>query len=143
MHCVDQPAQVLCDKCGDSYCEVCFAALHRKGTRRDHKARPLPRFQVKEQEESANTRVNVNGKDKVWFYLPDPLFLFTKCFSSQTWIVIQAGMKSVKRRLWALPEYYLAGLSLKPVKMLASGSWSVQSSSRSGLPYRKENIFVY
>lgn len=37
----DQPAQVLCTVCGDVYCEVCFAAQHRKGSRKTHKTRPL------------------------------------------------------------------------------------------------------
>jgi hypothetical protein len=30
----DQPAQVFCESCSDNYCEVCFAAQHRKGTRK-------------------------------------------------------------------------------------------------------------
>lgn len=37
----DQPAQVVCDKCADDYCEVCFAAQHRKGSRKMHVATPL------------------------------------------------------------------------------------------------------
>ncbi|KNZ76028.1 UPF0652 protein [Termitomyces sp. J132] len=41
VECEDQPAQVLCETCSDAYCEVCFAAQHRKGTRRQHKSKPL------------------------------------------------------------------------------------------------------
>ena len=29
----DQPAELHCETCGDSFCEVCFASLHRKGSR--------------------------------------------------------------------------------------------------------------
>ncbi|KAJ8582217.1 hypothetical protein M405DRAFT_831025 [Rhizopogon salebrosus TDB-379] len=43
VECEDQPAQVLCDTCGDNYCEVCFAAQHRKGSRKLHVAKPLKR----------------------------------------------------------------------------------------------------
>lgn len=31
---VDQPAEGVCESCGDSFCEVCFASAHRKGSRR-------------------------------------------------------------------------------------------------------------
>ncbi|KAL4081405.1 hypothetical protein V8B97DRAFT_1863025 [Scleroderma yunnanense] len=41
IECEDQPAQLHCDGCQDDYCEVCFAAQHRKGTRRKHIAKPL------------------------------------------------------------------------------------------------------
>ncbi|KAI6135203.1 hypothetical protein EDD17DRAFT_46258 [Pisolithus thermaeus] len=41
VECEDQPAQVRCDDCQDDYCEVCFAAQHRKGTRRKHISKPL------------------------------------------------------------------------------------------------------
>ena len=37
----DQPAQVRCETCADDYCEVCFAAQHRKGSRKSHNATPL------------------------------------------------------------------------------------------------------
>jgi len=33
---VDQPAQMYCENCLDNYCEVCFAAQHRKGSRKGH-----------------------------------------------------------------------------------------------------------
>ncbi len=38
---VDQPAEVHCQTCGDPYCEVCFAAQHRKGSRKTHIFTPL------------------------------------------------------------------------------------------------------
>ncbi|PFH51346.1 hypothetical protein AMATHDRAFT_59428 [Amanita thiersii Skay4041] len=41
VECEDQPAQVLCETCSDAYCEVCFAAQHRKGTRKRHAVKPL------------------------------------------------------------------------------------------------------
>ena len=37
----DQPAEVHCETCGDDYCEVCFAAQHRKGSRKRHTAKSL------------------------------------------------------------------------------------------------------
>ena len=37
----DQPAQVRCETCADDYCEVCFAAQHRKGSRKGHTATSL------------------------------------------------------------------------------------------------------
>ncbi|KAG6373793.1 hypothetical protein JVT61DRAFT_5938 [Boletus reticuloceps] len=36
VECEDQPAQLSCKECEDDYCEVCFAAQHRKGTRKKH-----------------------------------------------------------------------------------------------------------
>ncbi|KAF7792842.1 hypothetical protein EIP86_003943 [Pleurotus ostreatoroseus] len=41
IECEDQPAQVHCETCADDYCEVCYAAQHRKGSRKTHKSRPL------------------------------------------------------------------------------------------------------
>ncbi|KAI6040452.1 hypothetical protein EDC04DRAFT_2996863 [Pisolithus marmoratus] len=41
VECEDQPAEVRCDDCQDDYCEVCFAAQHRKGTRKKHVSKPL------------------------------------------------------------------------------------------------------
>ena len=38
---LDQPAQILCETCSDVYCEVCFAAQHRKGSRKRHISRPV------------------------------------------------------------------------------------------------------
>jgi len=36
IECEDQPQEVLCEACGDVFCEVCFGALHRRGKRRLH-----------------------------------------------------------------------------------------------------------
>ncbi|KAF9534128.1 hypothetical protein CPB83DRAFT_843724 [Crepidotus variabilis] len=41
VECEDQPAEVQCETCADPYCEVCFAAQHRKGSRKTHKSTPL------------------------------------------------------------------------------------------------------
>ncbi|KAF8638576.1 hypothetical protein AX17_002118 [Amanita inopinata Kibby_2008] len=41
IECEDQPAYVLCEACSDAYCEVCFAAQHRKGSRKRHAVKPL------------------------------------------------------------------------------------------------------
>ncbi|KAI1796045.1 hypothetical protein LXA43DRAFT_650213 [Ganoderma leucocontextum] len=41
VECEDQPAQVFCEACSDNFCEVCFAAQHRKGTRKRHASKPL------------------------------------------------------------------------------------------------------
>ncbi|KAG9317802.1 hypothetical protein JVU11DRAFT_2025 [Chiua virens] len=41
VECEDQPAQFSCKECEDEYCEVCFAAQHRKGTRKKHTGTPI------------------------------------------------------------------------------------------------------
>ncbi|KDR84043.1 hypothetical protein GALMADRAFT_219873 [Galerina marginata CBS 339.88] len=41
VECEDQPAEVVCETCADAYCEVCFAAQHRKGSRKRHAIKPL------------------------------------------------------------------------------------------------------
>ncbi|KAF8559438.1 hypothetical protein OG21DRAFT_1402895 [Imleria badia] len=41
VECEDQPAQLSCKECGDDYCEVCFAAQHRKGSRKKHTVTPI------------------------------------------------------------------------------------------------------
>lgn len=66
----DQPAQVLCDKCADKYCEVCFAALHRKGTRKDHESKPIVRKPMKDNamKEDGYSKAGANGKDEVRTY---------------------------------------------------------------------------
>ncbi|CCM00435.1 uncharacterized protein FIBRA_02467 [Fibroporia radiculosa] len=47
IECEDQPAQLHCDTCQDDYCEVCFAAQHRKGSRKRHATKPLSSHQHK------------------------------------------------------------------------------------------------
>ncbi|KAG6828492.1 hypothetical protein H0H92_007807 [Tricholoma furcatifolium] len=41
VECEDQPAQLFCETCSDAYCEVCFSAQHRKGSRKQHTSKPL------------------------------------------------------------------------------------------------------
>jgi hypothetical protein len=37
----DQPAEIACLQCQDVFCEVCFHATHRKGSRKGHSTTPL------------------------------------------------------------------------------------------------------
>lgn len=41
VECEDQPAELTCETCSDVYCQVCFQAQHRKGSRRSHTTKPL------------------------------------------------------------------------------------------------------
>ncbi|KAJ3719490.1 hypothetical protein C8R42DRAFT_609835 [Lentinula raphanica] len=41
IECEDQPAEVFCENCGDAYCDVCYSAQHRKGSRKQHKTKPI------------------------------------------------------------------------------------------------------
>ncbi|KAF8214028.1 hypothetical protein K438DRAFT_1660669 [Mycena galopus ATCC 62051] len=41
VECEDQPAEVRCETCADVFCEVCYAAQHRKGSRKLHVVKPL------------------------------------------------------------------------------------------------------
>ncbi|KAF8263948.1 hypothetical protein EI94DRAFT_1739579 [Lactarius quietus] len=41
VECGDQPAEVRCETCTDDYCDVCFSAQHRKGSRKGHTAKSL------------------------------------------------------------------------------------------------------
>ena len=50
----DQPAQILCETCSDVYCEVCFAAQHRKGSRKLHTTRPVVLERVGKREKKGN-----------------------------------------------------------------------------------------
>jgi hypothetical protein len=60
----DQPAQVLCETCSDTYCEVCFAAQHRKGSRKRHAVKPLAGKKEKKQKPSDISH-EANGADPV------------------------------------------------------------------------------
>ena len=40
IECRDQPAMLTCDQCTDRFCDVCFAALHKRGTRAAHTHKP-------------------------------------------------------------------------------------------------------
>lgn len=55
----DQPAQVICETCSDAYCEVCFAAQHRKGSRKRHAVRSL------DSSESSIKKAKVNNGNAV------------------------------------------------------------------------------
>ncbi|KAG8758943.1 hypothetical protein FRC11_002833 [Ceratobasidium sp. 423] len=46
IECEDQPANVYCETCADDFCDVCFEAQHRKGTRKLHKSRALESAQA-------------------------------------------------------------------------------------------------
>lgn len=46
---------MLCETCADPYCEVCFAAQHRKGSRKQHTVKPLA--------SKKGVKVKVNGGD--------------------------------------------------------------------------------
>lgn len=56
---LDQPAQVICETCSDVYCEVCFAAQHRKGSRKRHAVRPL------DSSENSIKKIKVNNGNAV------------------------------------------------------------------------------
>ncbi|EIW76289.1 hypothetical protein CONPUDRAFT_130825 [Coniophora puteana RWD-64-598 SS2] len=61
VECEDQPAQLHCEACAERFCEVCFAALHRKGTRKAHATKAL------EYEEPARKKAKTEvggGEDK-------------------------------------------------------------------------------
>lgn len=57
----DQPAQVFCETCSDNFCEVCFAAQHRKGSRKRHATKPLSGPQEKKAKVDGNGAVTQNG----------------------------------------------------------------------------------
>ncbi|TDL29668.1 hypothetical protein BD410DRAFT_736748 [Rickenella mellea] len=58
VECEDQPACVFCETCVDNYCEVCFAALHRKGTRKGHTSRSSKTGPSKRKEVQENGTAN-------------------------------------------------------------------------------------
>lgn len=62
-HNLDQPAQVLCESCLDNYCEVCFAAQHRKGSRKGHIRKALKSQSARKIKENgaAKTASDSNG----------------------------------------------------------------------------------
>ncbi|KAJ3127366.1 hypothetical protein HK098_006450 [Nowakowskiella sp. JEL0407] len=41
VECEDQPAELYCEQCTDDFCKVCYAAQHRKGTRKKHTSKKL------------------------------------------------------------------------------------------------------
>jgi hypothetical protein len=62
--CADQPAQLLCEVCTDIFCEVCFAALHRKGVRKNHQAKPLGDRIESNGKLGYHANGNINGQAK-------------------------------------------------------------------------------
>ena len=65
LNATDQPAQVYCESCTDNFCEVCFAAQHRKGTRKQHKTKPLTATKAREPQPvaSSSNGASANGQD--------------------------------------------------------------------------------
>eukprot|EP01134_Creolimax_fragrantissima_P005875 CFRG5875T1 len=41
IECTDQPVAISCVECQDDYCEVCFDAIHRSGTRKRHSVKNI------------------------------------------------------------------------------------------------------
>ncbi|KAF9006664.1 hypothetical protein BDQ17DRAFT_1352168 [Cyathus striatus] len=65
VECEDQPAQVMCETCSDPYCDVCFAAQHRKGSRKRHAVKPLAGLQKRakvDQSEHAANKEETDGE---------------------------------------------------------------------------------
>ncbi|KAI0722589.1 hypothetical protein C8Q76DRAFT_719284 [Earliella scabrosa] len=62
VECEDQPAQVFCETCSDNFCEVCFAAQHRKGSRKRHASKPLSGPQEKRAKVDEGAPPDENGK---------------------------------------------------------------------------------
>ncbi|KZT71502.1 hypothetical protein DAEQUDRAFT_665907 [Daedalea quercina L-15889] len=59
VECEDQPALVLCETCNDEFCEVCFTAQHRKGSRKRHATKPL---KIVRSEKKAKLQEGVSGE---------------------------------------------------------------------------------
>ncbi|KIY52316.1 hypothetical protein FISHEDRAFT_70004 [Fistulina hepatica ATCC 64428] len=71
IECEDQPAQLLCETCGDAYCEVCYAALHRKGSRKQHVTKPLSEKPPAQWQDASNQDMDVeesnqDSEDEDW-----------------------------------------------------------------------------
>ncbi|KAJ3740991.1 hypothetical protein DFH05DRAFT_1580352 [Lentinula detonsa] len=61
IECEDQPAEVFCENCADAYCDVCYSAQHRKGSRTTHKTKALDITQ--KAVEKAKERVEAKGDE--------------------------------------------------------------------------------
>ncbi|KAI0309587.1 hypothetical protein OF83DRAFT_1071831 [Amylostereum chailletii] len=61
VECEDQPAEVRCDACQDIYCQVCFHAQHRKGSRKRHASAPLQPGQRQKERARAQASQGGNG----------------------------------------------------------------------------------
>ncbi|VDC02131.1 unnamed protein product [Peniophora sp. CBMAI 1063] len=62
VECEDQPAEIHCDTCEDNFCDVCFHAQHRKGSRKRHATTPLAENPRKRQQ-IAKPKTEANGAD--------------------------------------------------------------------------------
>jgi hypothetical protein len=68
LYTLDQPAQVFCENCADPYCEVCFAAQHRKGSRKEHVSRLLDSHISKKAKETGSILIVGENGDSVNIY---------------------------------------------------------------------------
>jgi len=59
----DQPAQVYCESCTDNFCDVCFAAQHRKGSRKQHKTKPLTVTKASKPQPSSTSSNGASGNE--------------------------------------------------------------------------------
>jgi hypothetical protein len=86
----DQPAQVYCETCTDNFCDVCFAAQHRKGSRKQHKTKPLTVTKTsKAQPATASSNgAPANGHD-------DEVGLFTHVFRPPVRFISQMDVEDV------------------------------------------------
>ncbi|KAJ8086986.1 hypothetical protein PM082_005811 [Marasmius tenuissimus] len=102
VECEDQPAQLLCEQCSDSFCEVCFSAQHRKGTRKNHKTKLLrdlkdparPKGTTPVESEVPMEVEDNNSDDEQWEAVTEPA---TNTFSPQPAIGAQVGEWFVER----------------------------------------------
>ncbi|TFK99154.1 hypothetical protein BDV98DRAFT_511020 [Pterulicium gracile] len=60
VECEDQPAEVLCETCEDQFCEVCFSAQHRKGSRKRHTVKPLVSVDKKAQNANGSSNAGTS-----------------------------------------------------------------------------------
>ncbi|KAI0797012.1 hypothetical protein C8Q75DRAFT_743038 [Abortiporus biennis] len=63
VECEDQPAELHCETCADDFCEVCFAAQHRKGSRKRHATKPLEHKREKKAKVEPTTQENADAMD--------------------------------------------------------------------------------
>jgi hypothetical protein len=94
---IDQPAQVVCDACADNYCEVCFAAQHRKGSREKHIAKPIPSdAKSKSVQNGVAEDAKKNGeKVRTFFGLAVVDQILTSLLSKKTLLIWMTLMKNL------------------------------------------------
>ncbi|KAH8929800.1 hypothetical protein BT69DRAFT_1211080 [Atractiella rhizophila] len=64
VECEDQPAEIHCETCEDSYCSVCFQSQHRKGKRAKHATRLLVPTTVTKNISSQVSQTNGHSSSK-------------------------------------------------------------------------------